>query len=64
MGTNARNYFAGTFSQDGDKVFFDLKRREDAVVIVLQGEDFKRIIIGVEDVNATVEYIQKALAAK
>ena len=55
------SYFGGTFVQDGDKVFYDLKRREDAVVITLKDEDFERLIIGVDDPVATVELIEAAL---
>ena len=55
-------YYGGIFVQEGDKVFYDLKRGEGAVVLELKDEeDFSRIIIGVEDPAATVEYIEKAL---
>ena len=39
----------------------ELKKSEDAVVIELKDEEFKRLIIGVDDPAATVELIQKAL---
>ena len=62
LGTNANMfYYGGTFVQDGDKVFYDLKKSEDAVIISLNDEKFKRLIIGVEDPDATVELIEKAL---
>jgi len=54
-------YYGGTFVQDGNKIFYDLKRREDAVVISLKDEEFERLIIGVEDPDATVALIEKAL---
>jgi hypothetical protein len=60
-GTNAAFYYGGTFVQEGDKVFFDLRKKEDAVVISLKDENFKRLIIGVEDPEATVKYIEEAL---
>jgi predicted nuclease of predicted toxin-antitoxin system len=47
--------------QDGDKVFYDLRRKEDAVIITIKDEDFDRVVIGVEDPEAIVELIEKAL---
>ena len=65
MGTNANMfYYGGTFVQDGDKVFYDLKKSEDAVVIHLNDEKFKRLIIGVEDPDVTVKIIENALAKR
>ena len=54
-------YYAGTFVQDGDRVFYDLKRTEDAVVVTLEDEEFKRIIIGVDNPQEVVELIENAL---
>jgi hypothetical protein len=56
-------YFAGTFRQDGDMVFYDLKKKEDAVIITLKDEDFKHLIIGVDKPDEVVEMIRQALAA-
>ena len=61
MGTNLSNYYGGIFVQDGDKVFFDLMKKEDAVVITLKDEEFKRIVIGVDDPDAAIELIENAL---
>jgi len=60
-GTNVGFYSGGTFYKDGNKAFYDLARTEDAVVITLKDEDIDTLIIGVEDPNATAEYIEKAL---
>ena len=61
-GTNANSfYLGGIFVQDGDKVFYDIKRKEEAVVITLRNESYERLIIGVEDPYATVKYIEEAL---
>lgn len=57
-------YFAGTFIQDGNKVFYDLKRKEDAVVVTLKDEEFDCLVVGVEDSNTTVELIEKSLNNK
>ena len=69
LGTNSNEmYYGGTFrdggfwNSDGDKVFFDLKRKEDAIVITLKDEEFKRLIIGCENAEETVAIIQQALS--
>jgi len=54
-------YFGGTFVQEGDKVFYDLARKEDALTITLKDEEFKHLIIGVENPSATAELIEKSL---
>ena len=62
LGTNSNMfYYGGSFVQDGDKVFYDLKKSEDAVVISLADEQFNRLVIGVDDPDATVELIEKAM---
>jgi len=68
LGTNASTlYYGGTFkdggfwNSDGDKVFFDLRRKEEAIVITLKDEEFKRLIIGCETPEETVAIIQQAL---
>ena len=37
------------------------KRKEDSIVITLKDEDFKSLIIGVDDPNAAVELVENAL---
>jgi len=68
MGTNSNElYYGGTFREggfwnsDGDKVFFDLRRKEEAIVITLKDEEFKRLIIGCQTPEETVAIIQQAL---
>ena len=56
-------YFAGTFRQDGEVIFYDLKKKEDAVIITLKDEDFKHLIIGVENPDEVVAMIRGALFA-
>lgn len=51
-------YFGGTFVQDDNRLFYDLARKEDALTITLKDEDFKQIIIGVEDPAKAVELIE------
>jgi len=63
LGTNLPSfYFGGTFSQDGKKVFYDLKRKEEAVVLTIRDEDFDTLVIGVEDPEATVALIEQAIS--
>ena len=64
VGTELGFYSGGTFYKDGNKAFYDLKRKEDAVIITLQDEDFDTLVIGVDDPAATAEYIKKALNEK
>jgi len=64
MGTDGNGfYFGGTFRQHGKTVFYDLKKREDAVVISLKDDNFDTLIIGVDDPKATIELIEQALKA-
>ena len=55
------HYYGGNFIQDGADVFYDLSKKEEAVVINLKGEDYERLIIGVDDPEATVALIEQAL---
>ena len=68
IGTNSNElYYGGTFRDggfwnlDGDKVFFDLRRKEEAIVITLKDEEFNKLIIGCETPEETVSIIQQAL---
>jgi len=62
-GTNADMfYFGGTFVQDGNRMFYDLRRKEDAVTIELKDENFCYLVIGVDDPKTTVEFIEQALS--
>ena len=54
-------YFGGTFFQKDSKAFYDVKRKENAVVIDIKNEDFDTLVIGVDDCEATVALIQQAL---
>ena len=62
IGTDSNGfYFGGTFRQHGKTVFYDLKKREDAVVISLKDDNFDTLIIGVDDPKATIGLIEQAL---
>lgn len=53
---------AGSFEQDGERVFWDVHDMTKAVVIELaDGEKYRRLVIQVEDPRATVELIEQAV---
>ena len=53
---------AGTFHQDGKRIFWDVHRGDNAVVIELQHDSFERLVVEVDDPYATVALIESALA--
>ena len=61
IGTNASCYYGGVFFQEGNKVFYDLNRKEEAVVITLKDEKYCQLVIGVDNPDEVVELIQAAL---
>jgi hypothetical protein len=52
---------AGTFHQEGERVFWDVPDPEKAIVIRLRDERYERLVIEVEDPPVTVAAIQEAL---
>jgi hypothetical protein len=52
---------AGTFYQDGERVFWDVHDPEKVVVIQLKDERYARLVIGVEDPPATASAIERAI---
>lgn len=53
---------AGTFYQEGEKVFWDVHNPEKTEVIRLRDEKYSRLVVEVEDPPATVVAIQEALS--
>ncbi|MET9357051.1 hypothetical protein ABZY14_29325 [Streptomyces sp. NPDC006617] len=53
---------AGTFHQDGEKVFWSVKNPSKAVVVELADEEYARLVLQVDDPRATVALVEKALA--
>jgi len=51
---------AGTFYQEGDRVFWDVHDPEKAIVIRLKDERYARLVIEVDDPPATVAAIEEA----
>jgi hypothetical protein len=53
---------AGTFHQDGKRIFWDVHHGDNAVVIELQHDSFERLVVEVDDPYAAVALIESALA--
>ncbi len=61
-GTNVPGVItAGTFYQDGKRVFWDVHDPEKTIVIDLHDERYNQLIIEVADPQAAVELVQGAL---
>jgi hypothetical protein len=52
---------AGTFYQDGKRVFWDVHNPENTVVILLKDERTNELIVEVADPQAAVELVKAAL---
>ena len=52
---------AGTFQQEGERVFSDVHDPEKAIVIRLRDERYARLVVEVEDPPTTVAAIQEAI---
>jgi hypothetical protein len=54
---------AGSFEQDGERVFWDVHDMAKAVVIELaEGEKYRRLVIQVEDPRSTADFIEQAVS--
>lgn len=53
---------AGTFFQDGGRVFWDVHHPDQTVVINLRHETYKKLIIEVADPHQIIPMINQALA--
>jgi len=62
-GTVINGYWGGTFTKNGEKSFFNIKRGVEPLVIQLSDEKFTRLVLGVDDpknmVNLINDYIEK-----
>jgi hypothetical protein len=52
---------AGTFYQDGKRVFWDVHSPEKTIVIDLHDERYNELVVEVDDPEAAVKLIQTAL---
>ncbi len=53
---------AGTFRRHGQKVFWDVSRKKNAIVIDLQGHAYKQLVVEVADPPAAVAAINRRSA--
>lgn len=53
---------AGTFWQEGNKVFWDVRHPEKTIVLELEDEGFAKLIVEVEDPEASAQEIQRLIA--
>ena len=62
MGTNLfRTYYGGTFSHRGEKIFWDVRRPGNAVVITLANENYQHLIVDVGDPERRVRELNRAI---
>jgi len=62
-GTNIPHVItAGTFYQDGKKVFWDIHHPEKAVIILLEDETYNELVIEVENPESFVNQLQGAIS--
>jgi hypothetical protein len=62
LGTNVPGVIAaGTFYQDGKRVFWDVHHPEKTIVIDLHDERYNELVVEVADPEAAVRLIQNAL---
>jgi hypothetical protein len=62
FGTDVPGLFAaGTFYYHGEIVFWDVRDIAHTVIVSLEHERYKKLIIEVSDVAATVERLRAAL---
>ncbi len=48
---------AGTFYKDGNKIFWDVSNIENCIIVDLKDEDYKHLIIEVEDPKSTIDFL-------
>lgn len=64
-GTGLPHVFrAGTFYQDGELVFWDVRHPEKTLVVELEDEHFAKLVVEVEDPAATVRLLENALTRR
>jgi hypothetical protein len=64
-GTDMPGLFAaGTFYYHGELVFWDVHRPEDTVIVSLDHERYKKLIIEVDDPDAVVEILTTGRAGR
>lgn len=65
LGTNIFNtYYGRTYRQDGETIFWDVRKSENTVVITLDGEDYQRLMVEVDDPKSTVQTIEEMINSR
>ncbi|MEV4133986.1 hypothetical protein AB0J72_17675 [Dactylosporangium sp. NPDC049742] len=52
---------AGTFRLDGERVFWDVRDAEKAIVVELADERYARLVIQVDDPRSAVDLIERSV---
>ena len=52
---------AGTFYQSGEKIFWDVVDKDKAIIIDLEDESYKKLIIQVKNPSEAIDFINDAL---
>jgi len=61
-GTNVPGVItAGTFYQDGKRIFWDVHHPEKTIVISLHDERYSQLVVEVDDPDGAIKLIQSAL---
>jgi hypothetical protein len=50
---------AGTFYKDGNKIFWDVANKDNCIIVELKDEDYKQLIIEVENTAASISLLTK-----
>ena len=48
---------AGTFYKEGNKIFWDVANKENSIIVELQDEDYKQLIIEVENTAEAIKLL-------
>ncbi len=52
---------AGSFYTEGERVFWDVRNRDKAIVIELGDEKYARLVVEVDDPGGTMDMIERAV---
>jgi hypothetical protein len=55
---------AGTFHQDGKRIFFDVHDPDKTVIVDLEDDRFDELVLEVDDPDAVMTAIEKSLAGR
>ncbi|QII82113.1 hypothetical protein [Jeotgalibaca arthritidis] len=63
-GLEIPNKWSGTWTLNGEKIFWNVTRKETPVVIQLKNEKFSRLILGLDDAIEWVDEINNSINTK